>query len=326
VTHDDGFERPHDRLFRYTFERVEVAEGELRCVLPTAVVDAIDFASLVLEPGSLVDPEHAELETDLLYRAKLSGKDAFLYILFEHQSSADAMMPFRMARYMVRIWERWSRSLEAPPKQLPVIVPLLLSNDERPWSSPRSLRELYGAPEAVLEALGPHLLDVTLQIDDLPAQSSASLKARASLSQFGRLALFVLQRARASEDFVSELAGWLDVVAEVVATRQGLEDFWLIVRYIHHTADFAPGSLGQLVRGLGREVEETAMTAAERLRDEGRAEGQAQLLLKQLVLRFGTLPPEVLTRVSAAGPEELSRLAERVLLAPTLDEVFLSSI
>jgi hypothetical protein len=84
--------------------------------------------------------------------------------------------------------------------------------------------------------------------------------------------------------------------------------------------------LGQLVRGLGREVEETALTAAERLRDEGRAEGraegQAQLLLKLLALRFGTLPPEVSTRVTAASAEELSRLAERVLQAPTLDDVF----
>ena len=40
-----------------------------------------------------MDPEHAELETDLLYRAKLAGHDSFIYLLFEHQSSAAPTMP-----------------------------------------------------------------------------------------------------------------------------------------------------------------------------------------------------------------------------------------
>jgi predicted transposase YdaD len=30
-------------------------------------------------------------------------------LLFEHQSSPDAAMPFRLLRYVVRIWERWRR-------------------------------------------------------------------------------------------------------------------------------------------------------------------------------------------------------------------------
>lgn len=58
----DDLDHPHDRLFRYAFERPEIAEGELRCLLPPAVVHALDFETLVLEPGSLVDAEHAELE------------------------------------------------------------------------------------------------------------------------------------------------------------------------------------------------------------------------------------------------------------------------
>jgi hypothetical protein len=106
-----------------------------------------------------------------------------------------------------------------------------------------------------------------------------------------------------------------------VRSAQGLEDFGLLMRHIHHTADFAPGSLRQLVRGLGREVEETAMISAERLRAEGRTEGEVMLLLKQLALRFGPLPAEVHTRVSSASVEELARFGERVLTAGSLAEV-----
>jgi Putative transposase, YhgA-like/Domain of unknown function (DUF4351) len=325
VPPDDNFDRPHDRLFRYAFERPEIAEGELRHLLPPEVVQALDFTTLTIEPGSLVDAEHAELETDLLYRVQLAGRESFVFLLFEHQSSADPMMPYRMTRYMLRIWERWTRSQAEPPRQLPLIVPLLLSNDERPWSAPLSLSELYAAPSEVLLALGPHLLDVTLRIEDLPALTTASLAARASLHRFGRLVLFALQRARTSTDFVAELAPWRDEMVLLGRTDQGGEDLSLLIRYIHHTADFEPSNLALLVRGLGRRVEETAMTGAERLRAEGRlegkAEGQAQLLLRQLALRFGALSPAVQTRVAEASLEQLALYGERVLSAASVDDV-----
>lgn len=242
-------------------------------------------------------------------------------------------MPYRMARYMLRIWERWRRSQAEPPRQLPLIVPLLLSNDERPWCAPLSLSELYAAPSKVLVALGPHLLNVTLRIEDLLGQTTASLKARASLHRFGRLVLFALQRARSSTDFVAELAPWRDEMVLLGRTDQGDEDLALLIRYVHRTADFDPGNLALLVRGLGRRVEETAMTGAERLRAEGRlegkaegkaegrAEGQAQLLLRLLTLRFGELPPAAQTLVSEASLEQLAVYAERVLSAASLDDV-----
>lgn len=83
------------------------------------------------------------------------------------------------------------------------------------------------------------------------------------------------------------------------------------------------------------------MTAAERLKEEGRAEGeakgraegkaegeaqgkiagQAELLRKQLTLRFGELPAEARTRIADASLEQLEVYAERVLSAGSLDEV-----
>jgi hypothetical protein len=329
----DDFDRPHDTLFRYAFERPEIAEGELRTLLPPEVVAALDFTTLTLEPGSLADPEFAQLETDLLYRVMLAGEESFVFILFEHQSSPDALMPYRMLRYMVRIWERWWRSQPSVPRRLPVIVPLVLSNAERRWSAACSLSELYAAPVSVLEALGPHLLNFSLRIDDLPAQTSEALRVRAGLPPFGRLTLFALKRGPWAQDIVAELADWLDPLSDLVATLQGLEDFRLLIRYIQWTADFPPQQLRRLVRQLGRIAEEIAMTAAERLKAEGRAEGeakgraegrlsgQAELLLKQLSLRFGELSNEVRARVAAASLEQIDVYAERVLSAPTLEEV-----
>jgi len=56
-------------------------------------------------------------------------------------------------------------------------------------------------------------------------------------------------------------------------------------------------------------------------RQEGRKEGEFNLLLRQLRARFGELPAAVVTRIEAADIDELERWGERVLSARTLAEV-----
>lgn len=60
------------------------------------------------------------------------------------------------------------------------------------------------------------------------------------------------------------------------------------------------------------------MTGAEKLREEGRAEGRAELVLKLLTLRFGPLAAATDARVRTCSSAELDRIAERVLDAKTL--------
>lgn len=53
---------------------------------------------------------------------------------------------------------------------------------------------------------------------------------------------------------------------------------------------------------------------------EGKVEGRADIMLKLLALRFGTLPAAVEAGIRSAGVEELDAIAARVLTAQTLDE------
>jgi hypothetical protein len=54
---------------------------------------------------------------------------------------------------------------------------------------------------------------------------------------------------------------------------------------------------------------------------EGRVEGEAALLLRQLERRFGALPPGVRDRVAAADTAALETWGLRVLDAGSLDDV-----
>ncbi|MBC8072562.1 MAG: Rpn family recombination-promoting nuclease/putative transposase, partial [Deltaproteobacteria bacterium] len=81
--------RPHDALFRSAFEQPAHAAGTLRHVLSADLAAAVDWRTLRLEPGSFVDPELADHHTDLLFSARLGGAAALIYVLLEHQSTAD---------------------------------------------------------------------------------------------------------------------------------------------------------------------------------------------------------------------------------------------
>ena len=56
-------------------------------------------------------------------------------------------------------------------------------------------------------------------------------------------------------------------------------------------------------------------------REEGEAKGRAEILLKQLGIRFGRVSDAIRARVERATIAELDTWAERVLTATTLDEV-----
>ncbi|HET7132277.1 MAG TPA: DUF4351 domain-containing protein [Gammaproteobacteria bacterium] len=59
---------------------------------------------------------------------------------------------------------------------------------------------------------------------------------------------------------------------------------------------------------------------AKRYVAQGRAEGRAEVIVRQLTLRFGALPAEAQGRIAEASLAELNTIAERLLTAATLQE------
>ncbi|MEZ4464924.1 MAG: Rpn family recombination-promoting nuclease/putative transposase [bacterium] len=81
---------PHDALFKRTFSDPAHAAGELRSILPPALVARLDFDALRVESGSFVDEELSQRHADLLYAVPWrDGGEVLVYLLFEHQSTAE---------------------------------------------------------------------------------------------------------------------------------------------------------------------------------------------------------------------------------------------
>src|SRR5690242_14250274 len=111
---------PHDLFARHTLSHPKRAEAELRAVLPATLVTQVAWETLRYEPGSVVDPELRETETDLLFSARTkSDRQVLFYVLLEHQSRVERWMALRLLRYVIRQLEQW-RERNPGSERLPV--------------------------------------------------------------------------------------------------------------------------------------------------------------------------------------------------------------
>jgi hypothetical protein len=96
-----------------------------------------------------------------------------------------------------------------------------------------------------------------------------------------------------------------------------------VVRYILGVSATEPARVRALLEGaFGQKGREAYMTGADVLRAEGRVEGEVRILLRLLTRRFGKLDAALVNRLESASSEELDLIADRVITAATLAEVF----
>lgn len=319
---------PHDSLFKAVFSRAEHAAAALRNVLPPALAARIDFTSIRLEPGSFIDRQLLSSHSDLLFSALLAGHPAYLYFLYEHLSTVQSLMAFRMLRYMVRIWDD---HLDKHPgaQRLPVIIPVVLHHSESGWTGAVAFEELLDVDPETLKLLGEHIPRFRFVLDDVSDSSEQSDEAlrRRAMTALGRLALWCLRHARQPLVLLQRLRAWQDLAEEVLDGPDGADALEPVMWYV--AIRFAPEGRSEVIKalrkGLGPKVEAAVMNYKEFWEESGwqrgMVEGQRSLLLKMLTRLFGELPEDVAHRVEAASTDEISVWAERVLGAKSLADV-----
>ncbi|WP_239381164.1 Rpn family recombination-promoting nuclease/putative transposase, partial [Frankia sp. CIT1] len=161
-------------MFRRILGTPSNAASQVRAVLPPGLVARLDLDKLALVPGSLVDATLRWRHTDLLFTVPLDGREAFVYVLIEHQSGNDPVMAFRMLRYVVRIWDRY---LADHPRasRLPVVIPLVVHHNDRAWTAPVEVADLVDLDVGLIEAWREYLPRFRFLLDDLVGVDARAL-------------------------------------------------------------------------------------------------------------------------------------------------------
>jgi len=287
----DEIHLPHDKLFAATFGVGENAAAFLKAKLPLAVSQVIAWQELIPLPGSFVDSQFKSSHTDLLFSAPLAGKEGLIYLLFEHQSSPDPALPLRLLRYLARIWERFQG--EHPGRvKLPVILPVVLSQNAEVWHVAPQLSALLDIPEGLEAELVPFIPDFEYRHLQLADMAFEAIPGTSS----GRLVLRVMKAER-----VGQLLGdW--VWDEELMADTPLQLLQMVLRYLVG-ADIDKSGFKIRMEGVrDPQTRAAAMSLAQQLRQEGRLEGhqegrqegllkgRQEDILEALELRFERVP------------------------------------
>lgn len=319
---------PHDTLVKAILGKPEHAATALRAIVPAALRDALDWSALRTEPTSYVRVDGGTRHSDLLFAVPLReepAREALVYVLLEHQSTADPLMALRMFVYVARIFEE--RVLRAGAARVPLVVPVVLAHGERAWSAVLSLDELYDAPAALVEALGALVPRLTYVLEDVTKLSDDAIEARIA-DAVVRMTWTVLRDARSAGDLFAYAERLRELIAAV--HRQDRSGFASLLAYMFRTKNADLATARRVAAMLPLEAAEDIVNAYDTIKAEGITQGIAQgkaelrraTLDKLLRLKFGPLSDAVRARLDAADEASLDRWTERILFAATLDELF----
>jgi predicted transposase/invertase (TIGR01784 family) len=266
---------PHDAIFKASFGQPDIARSELELVLPPAVLVHLDMATLEVLPGSFLDEDLRLTHSDLLYAVRTrAGQEARVLVVFEHQSSPDATMPFRLLRYMVGVWSRWLRD-HPTSKTLPIVLPILLHHGPKGWKATPEFASMLDASPELLVAVRPFQPQFRFLVDDLAVLSLEALATRA-LHALGRMVQLAFWSSRSIER-LKDAAPLMRVIAATV-TRDTRTRELLTQLYVYLLQAAQPDVDADAVRTIlldvaGPQGREDVVNAAEQLIEQGRAEG-----------------------------------------------------
>jgi hypothetical protein len=315
-----GAPTPHDSLFRRIFAVPANAASQLRAVLPPGITARLDLGRLAPVPGSFVDDSLKWRYSDLLFTAPLDGRDTFVYVLVEHQSSDDALMAFRVLRYVTRIWDQYERE-HPETRRLPAVIPLVVYQGPDRWTSPVQLLELIDLDPDGRQEIQAHPPRFEFLLDDLTHIGENQLLGR-ELAPAALVTLLLLKTARGNPRITADLRRWAGQLRAVLDQPGGGEAFTAMLTYIEVVGEARAEELRDLAASLGPDAEEVYMTTAEMLRAEGATGALVEALIEGLTAKFGPLPDDVLKTVRTASAGQIKAWNARAMTAGTLDEVF----
>ena len=97
---------PHDAVFKHLLSHRATAKDFLDIHLLAPLRALCNLNTLQLESGSFIDDELRASHSDILYSLQTQAGEGYIYLLIEHQSSADRHMAFRLMRYAIAAMQR----------------------------------------------------------------------------------------------------------------------------------------------------------------------------------------------------------------------------
>ena len=283
--------------------------------------DEIDFSHIEHIKTTFIRRDYRHLESDVVLTAPLAGpgrsrKNLLIYVLIEHQSEPDRLMPLRSVDYVVQIYKyqvrEWSKTHRSLARiRLYPVLPVVFYTGTQRWDSVGRLLDLVERGEA-FEAITPAMDPLFI---NLPAIPPEILEEQGG--SFGWVLRLIQQRKSRPREFRRLLNGVVQHLETMpkAERRRWLELLSYIMALVYHVREPSEWpSLQETIEASvqtdehRQEIFEMRRTIADELKEEGAKEGalkkSQQTLRRQLKRRFGDLPDELSSAIRATNDSE----------------------
>ena len=313
----------HDSSYKYLFSVPEMVRDLIMGFVPDEWLRRLDYATLERVDGSYITEDFRGRADDIVWRIKVGGEWAYLYLLIEFQSTVDKYMALRMMVYQGLLYQDLiKQGMVLSDGRLPPVLPIVLYNGSQRWTVVRDVFDLIPPVPGLVEQFKPRVKYLLVDENDYTDGELTPLKNLVA-------AIFRFEHPVSSEK-IEELIALLEVW---LVDRPDLRK--MIARWLRATLMRKPeyrillpevDDLQELRIMLSERLEEWARRyrAEGEARGEaiGEARGEALALQKLLTRRFGEITPEILARIASASREQVETWFDQAIDAGGYDEVF----
>ncbi|WP_249022205.1 MULTISPECIES: Rpn family recombination-promoting nuclease/putative transposase [Kluyvera] len=252
---------PHDAIFKQLLRHKAIALDFLQVHLPQALLSRCNLATLRLTSSSFVEESLRASHSDILYSLQTCDGPGYIYVLIEHQSTTDKLMPFRLMRYAIAAMQQ---HLDAGHDTLPLVIPMLFYHGSTsPWPFHLNWLALFADPE-----IATRLYTQDFPLIDITVVPDSEIMTHRRMAMLELLLKHIRQRDLAT---LQEQLGALLVENWLTAPQLKALISYMLQSGRSQQKEKLMSTLGE----YSPQHEEQLMTIAEWLAEKGRKQGEA---------------------------------------------------
>ena len=325
----------HDASYKLLFSSPELVRDLVLGFIPDAWLHSLDYRTLEKMPGSYVTDDLRHRADDVVWRVKVGPEWVYLYILIEFQSKVDPWMAVRMMSYVGLLYQDLIKAKQVlPQRKLPPVLPIVLYNGDAPWTAATNIAELIPKVPGLVSQFLPSMQYLLIAENQYTESGLATMQNLVA-------AMMRLQRPpqqTAVLEVIDLLHGWLADNPELmrifaiwiraVLLRQSKHDLALPkvqdLKELKMTlaTRFEEWAQQHRQEGLETGLQKGLQKGLQTGLQKGQRDGEARILQRLLVARFGPLSSSILAQLEHASTEQIEAWVDKAITARSLHDIF----
>lgn len=305
----------HDKGYKRLFSNKRFFQQLMESFVTLDWVEHIDFSDCETLDKSFISEHYKQTESDLIYKVKYKGKESYICVLIEFQSTVQWHTALRVLNYITNFWMDYVTS-DAKIRSLPPVFPIVLYNGEDEWNAVQNISGLIDNVE-LLDTYAPQFQYFKIDENDYNVEQLLSIHNLVStlfLSEAHydleliKNELLALFDTEPDKHAISLLLNWFKQLA--VNNRLDEMDYDAL-EYVYKSKDEARSMIETAVE---RERQRFYQNGWDKGKTEGielgKTEGEAnnQRKVTEAMLRTGQVTIEFISGVTGLSIEEIEAI------------------